>query len=99
METRDLDYLLEVHRCGSIGKAAEALGMSQPALTKAIKRIEGEVGLAVFHRSPNGVALTPGGTVFVERARRIALEYDDALKELMAKWRDDKPYDPRKDMP
>ncbi len=84
METRDLDYLLEVHRCGSIGKAAEALGMSQPALTKAIKRIEGEVGLAVFHRSPNGVALTPGGTVFVERARRIALEYDDALKELRA---------------
>jgi len=84
METRDLDYLLEVHRCGSIGRAAEALGMSQPALTKAIKRIEGEVGLAVFYRSPNGVALTPGGAVFVERARRITLEFDDALKELRA---------------
>ncbi|WP_322050043.1 LysR family transcriptional regulator [Paraburkholderia bannensis] len=84
METRDLDYLLEVQRCGGIGKAAEALGMSQPALTKAIKRIESEVGLALFHRSPNGVALTPGGTVFVERARRIALEYEDALKELRA---------------
>ncbi|KVT37200.1 LysR family transcriptional regulator [Burkholderia multivorans] len=84
METRDLDYLLEVHRCGSIGRAAEAIGMSQPALTKAIKRIEGEVGLAVFHRSANGVALTPGGAVFVERARRIALEFDDALKELRA---------------
>jgi DNA-binding transcriptional LysR family regulator len=84
METRDLDYLLEVQRCGGIGKAAEALGMSQPALTKAIKRIESEVGLALFHRSPNGVALTPGGIVFVERARRIALEYEDALKELRA---------------
>jgi DNA-binding transcriptional LysR family regulator len=84
METRDLDYLLEVQRCGGIGKAAESLGMSQPALTKAIKRIESEVGLALFHRSPNGVALTPGGTVFVERARRIALEYEDALKELRA---------------
>lgn len=84
METRDLDYLLEVQRCSGIGKAAEALGMSQPALTKAIKRIESEVGLALFHRSPNGVALTPGGTVFIERARRIALEYDDALKELLA---------------
>jgi len=84
METRDLDYLLEVHRCGGIGKAAEALGMSQPALTKAIKRIESEVGLTLFHRSANGVTLTPGGTVFLERARRIALEYDDALKELRA---------------
>ncbi|MBB3260109.1 DNA-binding transcriptional LysR family regulator [Paraburkholderia bannensis] len=84
METRDLDYLLEVQRCGGIGKAAEALGMSQPALTKAIKRIESEVGLALFHRSPNGVVLTPGGIVFVERARRIALEYEDALKELRA---------------
>jgi len=84
METRDLDYLLEVRRCGSIGKAAEALGMSQPALTKAIKRIESEVGQAVFHRGPNGVALTPGGAVFVERAQRIALEYEDALKELRA---------------
>ena len=47
METRDLDYLLAVEEHGGIGKAAEALGMSQPALTKAIQRVEAQTGLAL----------------------------------------------------
>ncbi|QGZ65571.1 LysR family transcriptional regulator [Paraburkholderia acidisoli] len=84
METRDLEYLLEVERCGGVGKAAEALSMSQPALTKAIKRIEAEVGVPLFMRNPTGVALTPYGKAFIERARRITLDFDDALKELAA---------------
>ncbi|APD30429.1 LysR family transcriptional regulator [Pandoraea thiooxydans] len=84
METRDLEYLLEVERCGGVGKAAEALNMSQPALTKAIKRVEAEVGMPLFMRNPTGVALTTYGKAFIERARRITLEFDDALKELTA---------------
>ncbi|MDE1004225.1 MAG: LysR family transcriptional regulator [Paraburkholderia fungorum] len=84
METRDLDYLLAVEEHGGIGKAAEALGMSQPALTKAIQRVEAQTGLALFQRTPNGVAPTQAGSLFLVRARRIALEYEDSLKEMHA---------------
>lgn len=84
METRDLDYLLAVEEHGGIGKAAEALGMSQPALTKAIQRVEAQTGLALFQRTANGVAPTQAGSLFLARARRIALEYEDALKEMRA---------------
>jgi DNA-binding transcriptional LysR family regulator len=84
LETRDLDYALAVQQYGGIGKAAEALGMSQPALTKAIQRVEAQAGLALFERTANGVMPTSAGTLFLARARRIALEYDDALKEMHA---------------
>jgi DNA-binding transcriptional LysR family regulator len=84
MDTRDLDYLLAVEKHGGIGKAAESLGMSQPALTKAVQRIEAQTGLALFQRTANGVAPTQAGSLFLARARRIALEYEDALKEMHA---------------
>ncbi|MGA9911144.1 MAG: LysR family transcriptional regulator [Paraburkholderia sp.] len=84
MESRDLDYLLAVEKHGGINKAADALGMSQPALTKAIQRVEAQTGLALFQRTANGVAPTQAGSLFLVRARRIALEYEDALKEMHA---------------
>lgn len=84
LETRDLDYLLAVDEHGGIGKAAEALGMSQPALTKAIRRVEAQAGLVLFERTVNGVTPTAAGAVFLARARRIALEYEDAIKEMAA---------------
>ncbi|MBN3791762.1 LysR family transcriptional regulator [Burkholderia sp. Ac-20353] len=84
MDTRDLDYLLAVERHGSIGKAADALGLSQPALTKAMQRIEAQVGVTLFDRTANGMTPTPAGAQFIARARRIALEFDDAMKEMRA---------------
>jgi DNA-binding transcriptional LysR family regulator len=84
METRDLEYLLAVERHGSIGKAADALGLSQPALTKAMQRLETQVGVTLFERNANGMTPTPAGARFIARARRIALEFDDAMQEMRA---------------
>ncbi|WP_027802906.1 LysR family transcriptional regulator [Paraburkholderia dilworthii] len=84
METRDLEYLLAVEKHGGIGRAAEALGMSQPALTKAIQRVEAQVGLGLFERTASGIVPTQAGALFIVRAQRIALEYEDALKEMRA---------------
>ncbi|MET1534164.1 LysR family transcriptional regulator [Burkholderia sola] len=84
METRDLEYLLAVERHGSIGKAADALGLSQPALTKAMQRLEAQIGATLFERTGTGVTPTSVGAQFLVRARRIALEYDDAMKEMRA---------------
>lgn len=84
MDTRDLEYLLAVERCGSIGKAADALGMSQPALTKAVQRLETQVGVTLFERTANGMTPTPAGGRFIARAQRITLEFDDAMQEMRA---------------
>jgi DNA-binding transcriptional LysR family regulator len=82
METRDIEYILAVAAKGGIGRAADAIGISQPALTKAVKRVEAQIGLPLFERTANGMTPTHAGAVFLERARRIRLEYEDGLKEM-----------------
>ncbi|WP_323123538.1 LysR family transcriptional regulator [Burkholderia alba] len=84
MDTRDLEYLLAVERHGSIGKAADALGLSQPALTKAMRRLESQVGVTLFDRTAHGMTPTSAGVRFIARAQRIALEFDDAMQEMRA---------------
>ncbi|UDM53602.1 LysR family transcriptional regulator [Cupriavidus sp. MP-37] len=83
METRDIEYILAVAAHGGIGRAAEALGISQPALTKAVQRVEAQAGLPLFERTANGMAATYAGTRFLERARRIQLEFEDGIKEML----------------
>ncbi|WP_354682503.1 LysR family transcriptional regulator [Cupriavidus necator] len=83
METRDLEYILAVAAYGGIGRAADALGISQPALTKAVQRVESQAGLPLFERTANGMTATYAGTRFLERARRIRLEYEDGIKEML----------------
>jgi DNA-binding transcriptional LysR family regulator len=82
METRDIEYILAVAAQGGIGRAADAIGISQPALTKAVQRVEAQIGLPLFERTANGMTPTHAGAVFLERARRIRLEYEDGLKEM-----------------
>lgn len=83
METRDIEYILAVAAHGGIGRAAEALGISQPALTKAVQRVEMQAGLPLFERTANGMTATYAGTRFLERAQRIRLEYEDGIKEML----------------
>jgi DNA-binding transcriptional LysR family regulator len=83
METRDIEYILAVAAHGGIGRAADALGISQPALTKAVQRVETQAGLPLFERTANGMTATYAGTRFLERARRIQLEYEDGIKEML----------------
>src|SRR5690606_15442179 len=84
METRDLDYLLAVEDQGSVGRAADFLGITQPALTKAIQRIEAQIGLPLFERTAKGMRPLEAGRAFLARARRIQLEYGDAVTEMRA---------------
>lgn len=61
-------YMVEVARCGSMSKAAEALQVSQPALSLQVKRLEEETGCRLFYRTPQGVSLTAAGAAFFEDA-------------------------------
>ena len=77
-ETRsELKQLLAVAEEGRIVAAAERLAMTQPALTRAVAKLERRAGGALFERLPTGVRLTALGTVAVERARRLVREFED----------------------
>lgn len=68
--------MVEVERQGSITKAAAALYMGQPNLSKAIKEMEIEVGIPIFKRSAKGVVPTEKGQEFLQYAKAIIVQMD-----------------------
>lgn len=81
MELRSLRYFLAVVQHGSLNRAATALHLSQPALSRAITGLEHEVGFSLFLRKPRGVALTDDGARLLEPARRVLADVDLLLRE------------------
>lgn len=61
METRRLGYFVRVAEDGSLTKAAQILRIAQPALTRQMRLLEEEVGVALFRRTARGMALTEEG--------------------------------------
>ena len=78
MFSRVLRNFLTVADVGSITTAADALNVSQPALTKSIQKLEAEIGTKLFKRVPKGVQLTPAGEILAHHARVMANEYRHA---------------------
>lgn len=76
MNLTHLRYMVEVERLGSITKAAAALYMGQPNLSKAIKEMEREVGIPIFKRSAKGVVATEKGKQFLQYAKAILVQMD-----------------------
>jgi LysR family pca operon transcriptional activator len=71
-----------IEQQGSLLKAATALGMSQPALTRNLQELEDILQARVFDRHPRGVRVTEAGTVLVGAARRVLAELRRVLAEL-----------------
>ncbi|MGV3569934.1 MAG: LysR family transcriptional regulator [Ramlibacter sp.] len=82
MRLEDLRYFVAVAEEGHVGRAAQRLGVSQPALTKGVQRLEHGLAVELFERGPKGMALTAVGSVFFERARHLCLGLDDAVQEV-----------------
>lgn len=76
MNLTHLKYVVEVERLGSITKAAAALYMGQPNLSKAIREMENEVGIPIFKRSAKGVIPTEKGREFLQYAKAILVQLD-----------------------
>ncbi|MGW1188703.1 LysR family transcriptional regulator [Streptomyces sp. NPDC002559] len=79
MELRTLRYFVAVAEERHFGRAAARLHMSQPPLSRAIKRLEADIGALLFARSPAGVTLTPVGTVLLDEARAL-LDHADRVR-------------------
>jgi len=82
MKLAQLRAFVSVAEQGSIGAAARALNFSQPAVTKHIRALETELGVALIHRSSRGAELTPLGRSFLSRARSACQELDRGREEL-----------------
>lgn len=81
----DLDLLrhfLAIYRAGSIGRAAAALSLSQPGLSKSLRRLERDLGVVLFERQPTGMVTTVHGQALARRAEVIEAEGRRALEEL-----------------
>lgn len=82
MELHQLRYAVAIADTGNFTRAAERCNVTQPSLSQQIINLEREVGHKLFHRLGRRAVLTEAGSVFLERARHIVFEVENAAKEL-----------------
>jgi len=87
MTLTELRYIVALAREKHFGRAAEACFVSQPTLSVGVKKLEDELGVLLFERSKNEVAVTPVGERVVEQARRV-LEELERVKSIAQEARD-----------
>ncbi|MDP3661105.1 LysR family transcriptional regulator [Phenylobacterium sp.] len=73
--------MLAVQAHGSFARAAEFLGISQPSLSTAIARLEDQLGVRLFDRTPTGSELTPIGEIIAQRAVRVLAETESIIRD------------------
>ena len=83
MNSRQLQYAVQLSEVGSFSKLADTLNVSQPALSKQILSLEKELGVKLFKRTSNIVTPTPAGAHFVKEAREILYKEDQLIKSMM----------------
>ena len=77
MNLLHMKYAVTVAETGSINRAAEKLFVGQPNLSRAIKELEGSLGVTLFERSARGMVPTPQGGVFLRYAKAILQQVDE----------------------
>lgn len=81
IDTRLLRYFEAVAREGNLTAAAGRLYVSQPALTKQIRRLEDRLQVRLFNRSKSGMALTAAGQSLAERVPGLLADWDAVLRQ------------------
>jgi len=78
MELRHLRYFVAIAEEENYRRAAQRLNVAQTALSTQIKDLETELGFMLFDRLPRGVKLSAGGKLFLEDAKRILQQVNEA---------------------
>jgi DNA-binding transcriptional LysR family regulator len=78
----ELNYFMEIAATENISRASERLGIAQPTLSVAIKRLEAQVGTALLVRSKTGVKLTKAGWRFQTKARVLLEHWQTVLQSI-----------------
>src|SRR6478609_8832206 len=82
MELRDIEYFAVIAEHGHLGRAADTLGLSQPALSKSLRRLERALQVKLVRRIPKGVELTTEGSVLFLRVRELRLSLQSVVREI-----------------
>ena len=77
MNLQQLEYTLEIYKQGSINKAAQALFVTQPTLSIAIKELEKEIGFVIFERNNKGISPTPAGMAFINTIHYVLFKLEE----------------------
>ncbi len=84
MELAKLRYFYTVAKLGHVTRAAEEIHIAQPALTKAIKQLEEELGAPLFYKQGRNIRLTPFGSYLQSKLEPILTQLDAIPSELAA---------------
>lgn len=79
MNVRDLSYIVAIERHGSITRAAEACGVTQPTLSLQVAKLERELGVLLFEREGRGLRFTSAGRSVLDHAHRVLGAMDDLI--------------------
>lgn len=79
LEINQLEQLLVFAKCGTLSKAAEELRISQPSLSRTMQQIECELGVSLFERQKNRLALNDNGLLAVEYAQKVIDQLNDMV--------------------
>lgn len=82
MEWQQLEYFQTVAKLQHMTMAAETLKITQPALSRAISRLEGEMGVPLFDRQGRSIVLNRYGRSFLNHVNNILFEYEEAKREI-----------------
>jgi DNA-binding transcriptional LysR family regulator len=84
LKTRQLAFLIHLDEKRCMARAAEALGLSQPAASKLLRQVEETLGVQLFERQPRGMSPTGYGEILVRHARTALSQLGLARKEIAA---------------
>ena len=84
MELRHLRYFVAVAEMENVSRAALKLHVSQPALSRQIRDLEDEIGFCLLERTAKSVSLTDAGRAFLNDARTLLQQADEAVKKARA---------------
>ena len=82
---RDLSWLVALADHRHMTDTAAILGVSQPTLSRALARVETELGTRLFERAPDGVVTNPNGDLVIAAARDLLARYEQLTTELSAR--------------
>ena len=81
MNTKQIEYILELSKTKNFNRAAENMFISQPTMTYQINIAEEEIGFRIFDRSGRGATLTPAGEQFITTLRNIDAQLKKPLNK------------------
>ncbi len=80
----ELEYFLEISNTLNLSRASERLGVSQPSLSLAVKRLEHSIGTPLFIRHKQGVTLTPAGKQLLRHTRQLLQDWKNTKSQALA---------------